>query len=146
MQPIVQEACYRQGRSGDFHQLLTRVNALARISPRQLDLVQEVYCRHVLQVSADRTCFVWGRRLCLRSLGLQMRDYCGIRVPIPPRHPERSAFYRLFETSIALDPLEWIDRITSHIPDPGRHCQRSPRCRPHSAASGKRALESPRSF
>ena len=27
-------------------------------------------------------------------------------------------------TSIALDPLEWIQRITSHIPDPGRHCQR----------------------
>ena len=27
-------------------------------------------------------------------------------------------------TSIALDPLEWIHRITSHIPDPGRHCQR----------------------
>jgi hypothetical protein len=28
-------------------------------------------------------------------------------------------------TSITLDPLEWIQRITSHIPDPGRHCQRS---------------------
>jgi len=27
-------------------------------------------------------------------------------------------------TSIGLDPLEWIDRITSHIPDSGRHCQR----------------------
>jgi hypothetical protein len=27
-------------------------------------------------------------------------------------------------TSIMLDPLEWIHRITSHIPDPGRHCQR----------------------
>jgi len=27
-------------------------------------------------------------------------------------------------TSIVLDPLEWIHRITSHIPDPGRHCQR----------------------
>jgi hypothetical protein len=27
-------------------------------------------------------------------------------------------------TSIALDSLEWIHRITSHIPDPGRHCQR----------------------
>ena len=27
-------------------------------------------------------------------------------------------------TSIELDPLEWIHRITSHIPDPGRHCQR----------------------
>jgi hypothetical protein len=26
--------------------------------------------------------------------------------------------------SIELDPLEWIHRITSHIPDPGRHCQR----------------------
>jgi hypothetical protein len=27
-------------------------------------------------------------------------------------------------TSIELDPLEWIHRITSHIPDPRRHCQR----------------------
>jgi hypothetical protein len=27
-------------------------------------------------------------------------------------------------TSMELDPLEWIHRITSHIPDPGRHCQR----------------------
>ena len=27
-------------------------------------------------------------------------------------------------TSMTLDPLEWIHRITSHIPDPGRHCQR----------------------
>jgi hypothetical protein len=26
--------------------------------------------------------------------------------------------------SIELDPLECIHRITSHIPDPGRHCQR----------------------
>jgi hypothetical protein len=27
-------------------------------------------------------------------------------------------------TSIEMDPLEWIHRITSHIPDRGRHCQR----------------------
>ncbi len=27
-------------------------------------------------------------------------------------------------TSIELDPLEWIHRITSHLPDPGKHCQR----------------------
>ena len=27
-------------------------------------------------------------------------------------------------SSIELDALEWIHRITSHIPDPGRHCQR----------------------
>ena len=27
-------------------------------------------------------------------------------------------------TRITLDPLEWIHRITAHIPDPGRHCQR----------------------
>jgi len=27
-------------------------------------------------------------------------------------------------TSIALDPLEWIHRITAHIPNPGRHNQR----------------------
>jgi len=31
---------------------------------------------------------------------------------------------RTGSTSIQLDPLEWIHRITSHIPDPGRHCQR----------------------
>ena len=29
-----------------------------------------------------------------------------------PRHPERSAFY------------QWIHRLTFHIPDPERHCQR----------------------
>jgi hypothetical protein len=27
-------------------------------------------------------------------------------------------------TSITLDPLEWIHRLTLQIPDPGRHCQR----------------------
>ncbi len=27
-------------------------------------------------------------------------------------------------TLIELDPLEWIHRITSHLPDPGKHCQR----------------------
>ena len=27
-------------------------------------------------------------------------------------------------TLVVLDPLEWIHRITAHIPDPGRHCQR----------------------
>jgi hypothetical protein len=27
-------------------------------------------------------------------------------------------------TSIELDPFKWIHHITSHIPDPGRHCQR----------------------
>jgi len=27
-------------------------------------------------------------------------------------------------TLIVLDPLEWIHRITAHIPDAGRHCQR----------------------
>jgi len=35
-----------------------------------------------------------------------------------PPDPKTSA------TSIDLDPLEWIHRITSHIPDPGRHYQR----------------------
>ena len=25
---------------------------------------------------------------------------------------------------MVLDPLEWIHRITAHIPDPGSHCQR----------------------
>jgi hypothetical protein len=27
-------------------------------------------------------------------------------------------------TRVVLDPLEWIHRITAHIPDPGKHCQR----------------------
>jgi hypothetical protein len=27
-------------------------------------------------------------------------------------------------TRVVLDPLEWIHRITAHIPDPGSHCQR----------------------
>jgi hypothetical protein len=27
-------------------------------------------------------------------------------------------------TRVALEPLEWIRRITAHIPDPGSHCQR----------------------
>ena len=27
-------------------------------------------------------------------------------------------------TLVVLDPLEWIHRISAHIPDPGRHCQR----------------------
>ena len=35
-----------------------------------------------------------------------------------PPHPRTGA------TSIMLDPLEWIHRITSHIPDPGRQRQR----------------------
>jgi hypothetical protein len=48
-------------------------------------------------------------------------------------------------TSIVLGPLEWIHRITSHIPDPGKHCQRfygaySNRGRiPVAAADGKTA-------
>jgi hypothetical protein len=37
---------------------------------------------------------------------------------------ETPADPRTGATSIALDPLEWIHRITCHIPDPGRHCQR----------------------
>jgi Putative transposase len=27
-------------------------------------------------------------------------------------------------TVVTLDPFKWIHRITAHIPDPGRHCQR----------------------
>jgi hypothetical protein len=38
-----------------------------------------------------------------------------------PRDPRAT---KAGETSIELDPLSWIHRITSHIPDPGRHCQR----------------------
>jgi hypothetical protein len=37
---------------------------------------------------------------------------------------ETSPDPRTGETTIELDPLEWIHRIASHIPDPGRHCQR----------------------
>ena len=29
---------------------------------------------------------------------------------------------RLAANFVALDPLEWLARITEHIPDPGRHC------------------------
>ena len=35
-----------------------------------------------------------------------------------PPDPRTSA------TQVALDPLEWIQRITAHIPDPASHCQR----------------------
>jgi len=35
-----------------------------------------------------------------------------------PRDP------RTGTTAVTLDPLEWIHRITQHIPAPGRHCQR----------------------
>jgi hypothetical protein len=35
-----------------------------------------------------------------------------------PRDPRSGA------TRVVLDPLEWIHRITAHIPDPGSHCQR----------------------
>jgi len=31
---------------------------------------------------------------------------------------------RTGDTQLTLDPLEWIHRISSHIPDPGRHWQR----------------------
>ena len=42
----------------------------------------------------------------------------GRPAPETPPDPKTGA------TSITLGPLEWIHRITSHIPDPGRHCQR----------------------
>jgi hypothetical protein len=48
---------------------------------------------------------------------LRKLDRAGLVLETPP-HPRTGA------TSITLDPLEWIHRITSHIPDPGRHCQR----------------------
>jgi hypothetical protein len=35
-----------------------------------------------------------------------------------PRDPRTGA------TRVVLDPLEWIHRITTPIPDPGSHCQR----------------------
>ena len=33
--------------------------------------------------------------------------------------------FRTGATLLVLDPLEWIQRITSHIPDPGQHTRRS---------------------
>ena len=49
--------------------------------------------------------------------GLQKLDDGSLVLETPP-DPKSGA------TSIALDPLEWIHRIASHIPNPGRHCQR----------------------
>jgi hypothetical protein len=31
-------------------------------------------------------------------------------------------------TRLVLDPLQWIDRIAAHIPDPGTHTRRSSCC------------------
>jgi len=54
------------------------------------------------------------------ALGMQALDKLndGNLVLETPPDPRTGA------TSIVLDPLEWIHRITSHIPDAGRHCQR----------------------
>jgi hypothetical protein len=49
--------------------------------------------------------------------GLAKLDDGNLALETPP-DPRTGA------TSMELDPLEWIHRITSHIPDPGRHCQR----------------------
>jgi hypothetical protein len=49
--------------------------------------------------------------------GLQKLDDGSLVLKTPPD-------LRTGATSIELDSLEWIHRITSHIPDPGRHCQR----------------------
>ena len=51
------------------------------------------------------------------SPALQKLDDGNLVMDTPP-DPRTGA------TSITLDPLEWIHRLTSHIPDPGRHCQR----------------------
>ena len=48
---------------------------------------------------------------------LQKREDGRLAMETPP-DPRTGA------TSIALDPLEWIHRITAHIPAPGRHNQR----------------------
>jgi len=48
---------------------------------------------------------------------LEKLDHGGLVLETPP-DPKTGA------TSITMDPLEWIHRITSHIPDPGRHGQR----------------------
>jgi hypothetical protein len=56
-------------------------------------------------------------RPALAMDALQKLDDGNLALETPP-DPRTGA------TSILLDPLEWIHRITSHIPDPGRHCQR----------------------
>jgi hypothetical protein len=56
-------------------------------------------------------------RPALAMDALQKLDDGNLALETPP-DPKTGA------TSILLDPLEWIYRITSHIPDPGRHCQR----------------------
>jgi hypothetical protein len=48
---------------------------------------------------------------------LRKRDDGTLAMQTPP-DPRTGAGYAVF------DPLEWIHRITSHIPDPRRHCQR----------------------
>jgi hypothetical protein len=56
-------------------------------------------------------------RPALAMDALDKRDDGNLVLETPP-DPRTGA------TSIVLDPLEWIHRITAHIPDPGRHCQR----------------------
>jgi hypothetical protein len=56
-------------------------------------------------------------RPALAMDALQQLDDGNLALETPP-DPRTGA------TLLALDPLEWIHRITAHIPDPGRHCQR----------------------
>jgi hypothetical protein len=58
------------------------------------------------------------RERALLSLLSQTAFDAGHLVLQTPSDPRSGA------TSITLDPLEWIHRIASHFPDPGRHCQR----------------------
>jgi hypothetical protein len=53
---------------------------------------------------------------------MENRFYFGGNIPI--LRMETPPDPRTGPTSIALEPLGWIHRITSHLPDPGKHCQR----------------------
>ena len=61
-----------------------------------------------------------GRAITLPALAMdapEKLDDCTLSLKTPP-DPRTGA------SRVVLDPLEWIHRITVHIPDPGRHCQR----------------------
>ena len=56
-------------------------------------------------------------RPALAMHALEMLDDGSLALETPP-NPRTGA------TCVVLDPLDWIHRITAHIPDPGSHCQR----------------------
>jgi hypothetical protein len=96
--------------------------------------VKDGICTDVLCCQSRRLPFVRMQpKHAFVGIRVRMED-CGILVPIPSETSEALCLLstvletppdpRTGATSIELDPLEWIHRITSHIPDPGRHCQR----------------------